>query len=277
MDRARSGTVPPVPSFEVANARARVDAEAGGRLASFTVHGHELLLGRDSDPVPDPVPDPVRWGCYPMAPFAGRVRRGRFTFAGAEHTLPLRMPPHAIHGTVLDRPWEDEGGGRLSIDLGPDWPFPGRAVQQFALEPGELRLRLEVHAESEPFPASLGWHPWFRRRLGAGGDARLGFEAREMYVRDAEGIPDGERRAPGSGPFDDCFTGIVEEPWIEWPGAVRLELHSDLDHWVVYDEPEHALCLEPQSGPPDALNLAPRVVEPGRPLCGEFALRFRAA
>jgi galactose mutarotase-like enzyme len=35
---------------------------------------------------------------------------------------------------------------------------------------------------------------------------------------------------------------------------------------VVYTEPETALCVEPQSGPPDALSLAPHIVTPGTPL-----------
>jgi aldose 1-epimerase len=33
---------------------------------------------------------------------------------------------------------------------------------------------------------------------------------------------------------------------------------------VVYDKPEHATCVEPQSGPPDAVNLGvATVLEPG--------------
>jgi len=36
---------------------------------------------------------------------------------------------------------------------------------------------------------------------------------------------------------------------------------------VVFTEPEHAICVEPQSGPPDAVNLdVATVVTPGTPL-----------
>ena len=31
----------------------------------------------------------------------------------------------------------------------------------------------------------------------------------------------------------------------------RSRLTSTCDHWVVYTEPEHAICVEPQSGPPE--------------------------
>ena len=33
------------------------------------------------------------------------------------------MPPHAIHGTVLDRRWHAIDASTIAIDLGPDWPF----------------------------------------------------------------------------------------------------------------------------------------------------------
>ena len=35
------------------------------------------------------------------------------------------------------------------------------------------------------------------------------------------------------------------------------------DHWVVFTEPEQALCIEPQSGPPNEFHIAPQVVRPG--------------
>jgi galactose mutarotase-like enzyme len=34
----------------------------------------------------------------------------------------------------------------------------------------------------------------------------------------------------------------------------------------VFDQPEHAICIEPQTDPPDAFNLSPAVVRPGEPL-----------
>ena len=101
----------------------------------------------------------------------------------------------------------------------------------------------------------------------------LALDGASMYTRDADGIPTGELVPPPPGPWDDCFNGLPKNPAIRWPGAVRIELSSSADHWVVYDQPEHALCVEPQSGPPDALNLAPTVASPGAPL----VLRARIA
>lgn len=247
-------------------ARALLDAEAGGRLAALEVDGLSLLVARG----PGALARPTAWGSYPLAPWAGRVRRGRFRHGGREYRLPINWPPHAIHGTTFDRAWRvasrDDRSARLEIDLGEAWPFRGHAVQTFALSENALDWQLTVSAENEPFPACLGWHPWWRRRLERGAEVRLAFEARWMYRRDDEGLALPDRVAPGSGPWDDCFTGVAAPPTLVWDGALRLALRSDGDHWVVYDEPEHALCVEPMTGPPDALNIAPRTVEPGRPL-----------
>jgi aldose 1-epimerase len=137
-----------------------VDPAAGGRIASFVVDDLELLVTA-ADGVLD-------WGCYVMAPFAGRVRNGRFHFKGEEHQLPRNLPPHAIHGMVVGQQWKVEGTDAdravLSCDLGPSWPFSGRVVHEIALVDDALELHLEVSADDEPFPAACGWHPWWRRR-----------------------------------------------------------------------------------------------------------------
>lgn len=268
--------------LELANGdnRVRIDLDRGGRLASLEVEGLELLVGAeagDSDPRSS-----FLWGCYPMAPYAGRVRNGRFEWNGVQHQLELGMPPHAIHGSVLDRSWEvSTSSGTeavLETSLGEGWPFNGRALQRIVLEPGGLRLNLEVHSDSEAFPASLGWHPWFRRQLARGAGAELKFAAASMYTRDAEHIPDGSLALPSQGPWDDCFTDLESNPRIRWPAALELELSSTARHWVVYDEPEHAICVEPQTGPPNAFNLGTElftVVSPTAPLEADFNLLWR--
>lgn len=254
-----------------------VDLVAGGRLASFVVDDHELLLTEG--------PAPMGWGSYPMAPFAGRVRDGRFEFRARMYDLPRLMPPHAIHGTVLERPWRVTDDRTITTELGPSWPFAGRAVQGFGLEAGRFTSRLEVHAD-EPMPASIGWHPWFRRMprrvvgMDSGptiGPAELELDAGAMFRRDAAGIVTGELIAPPPpGPWDDCFTDLRRPPAVRWPGFLELTIESDCSVYVVYTMPTDALCVEPQTAPPDALNQSPVVVEPGRPLIAEMAWSWRS-
>src|SRR5262245_47189806 len=194
-DRARATPTTSAPTaalvLEADDVRATIRPEDGGRVASLVIGGHEVIVTGD--------PDRMRWGSYPMAPFAGRIRHGRFAFEGVEHALPLGMPPHAIHGVVWDRPWRVEGPSTLSIDLDERWPFRGRVTQRLALEPDAMRFELVLEAD-EPMPATIGWHPWFRRRLVDGDPSVVvDLDADEMLVRDAEGIPTGERVAPPPG------------------------------------------------------------------------------
>ena len=93
----------------------RIAPSEGGRLASFTLSGLDVIVPEN--------PEPLDWGCYPMAPWAGRIRNGRFTWEGRGVQLPLRMPPHAIHGTVFDRPWQESGPQELACALGEPWPW----------------------------------------------------------------------------------------------------------------------------------------------------------
>ncbi|MBN2112888.1 MAG: aldose 1-epimerase [Acidimicrobiia bacterium] len=250
---------------EAGRARLEIDLAAGGRLASLQVHGHELLVTSG--------PGPIHWGAYPMAPYAGRVRNGRFTFRGRAYELPVTLGGHAIHGTAYVQSWEEQSDGAFVTSLGPGWPFPGWARQEIRLAHDGVSLRLEVHCEEGAMPASCGWHPWFVRRIG-GAVAILDFHPGFMLERDGAGISTRERRSPSAGPWDDCFGDVQGSPAISWPGLLRLELQSACPYWVVFDRREHAFCVEPQTAPPDALNHDPFVVEPGRPLVAEFAIKW---
>ena len=242
-----------------------VDLDAGGRLASLRVGGHELLVtaGRS----------PVEWGFYPMAPYAGRVRDGRFTFQGERYELPREDDGHALHGTVYLREWEQDGDTTFVTDLGPAWPFPGYVRHDIRLGDHSVELRLEVHATEGPMPASCGWHPWFRRHI-ADARAQLDFRPGFMLRRDEHGIATREPATVPEGPWDDCFGGVEAAPTLQWPGYVLLSLATDSPWWVVYDERDHALCLEPQTAPPDTLNHDPFIVKPGEPLVASARLKW---
>jgi aldose 1-epimerase len=240
---------------------------AGGRIASLQIDGYELLkTSRDV---------PRDWGSFPMAPYAGRVRNAEFVFGGEQRRLPATLPPHAIHGTVLDRRWHAVDETTIAIDLGPDWPFEGRATQGFELTADRLTCRLEIGAD-ERMPASIGWHPWFIRRIaGVGEELELDVEPGAMYVRDAAGITTAELVEPTPGPWDDCFIDLRRPPLLRWPEFLELTIESDCPAWVIYTEPTDALCVEPQTTRPDALESDAVVVEPGRPLTAEMTWHWR--
>jgi len=257
----------PPATLHVGDVELTIHAEFGARLGQITVAGQPLLV----DVPPLEAPHPLTWGCYPMAPWAGRIRGGRFVFDGREHRLAINHHDgdgpgrsHAIHGLAFDRVWPttaeaSDSSWVASLDL--DWDFGGTVRQAIALFDGRVELTLTVESSGTPFPAEVGWHPWFRK------PDRLEFAPTAMYERDEFGLPTGALIEPRGGPWDDCF--LNTEPVVlhyDRPVAPMIRVESDCDHCVVYDEPGDATCVEPQSGPPDAYNFEPHVVTPVDPL-----------
>ncbi len=253
---------------------------AGGRIASLRVDGLEVLVTEGWGA--------VAWGCYPMVPWAGRLRDGVLRWEGAEHRLPTHLiPPHAIHGTLLESAWEVVTAGpaeaTMAADLVPPWPLGGRAVHRVRLTRDALHAELEVHAADRRMPAIVGWHPWFPRVLrdrdgGAVGEpVVVDLAAGAMLRRGLDGLPTGEVVRPiPLEPWDDCFVEVSGDPGVHWPGALELRIASDARFWVVYTEREEGVCVEPQTGPPNGLATGEHaVVEPGRPLVAAMTIRWR--
>lgn len=232
-------------ALHVNDALAVVEPEHGGRLARLAVDDVDLLTDR---------------GSFVMAPWAGRTGFGRFAYGGQWHSLPTTHGPHAIHGTVRHQAWTvedaDEQRARLTCELGPDWPWPGWAEQEVVLGEHHLELTLAVYAAGPTFPAACGWHPWFRRSLDAGPELQVALDAGAMLERGVDHLPTGRRvepPPPNTRRFDDCFVDVRWPVVLTWPGTLRLEVHAGCPAVVLYDEPDDAVCVEPQTAPPDAL------------------------
>ncbi|MFF4398152.1 aldose 1-epimerase [Streptomyces sp. NPDC001480] len=239
----------------------------GGRVGGLKVAGLELLRQGD------------RFGCFPMVPWCGRIREGRFLDGATAHQMPLNSPPHAIHGTARDGAWRVARAGVdeavLTYDLVEPWPFPARVTQAVTLAEDALTLTMSVETYDSSFPAQVGWHPWFNRNLG-GQDVRLDFEPAWQEERGDDHLPTGNRVEPKPGPWDDCFgmPGGVDVT-LTWPGQLELKVTSREEWVVVYDEQEAAVCVEPQTGPPNGLNTLPRLVTPLEPLEATTTWRWR--
>jgi len=278
--------------LRVPGARALVEPVAGGRLHQLFIEIDGLerpLLHAPDDPA-DHLARPLAGGCYPMAPWPNRIRDDAFEWRGRTFTIDNKRE-HALHGLVADRPWEVVARtGRvveLARDLGPGWPWEGRAWQRIELGARFLAMKIEVRSAREPFPAGCGWHPWFRRDVAGAEDASVTLHASRRYdLRDnlptgatrevdREALLDG--RPLGARRLDDCFAGF--EPGkavatVEWPRLrLQLAVQCRYPHVQVFTPPG-ALCIEPQTCAPDAFNLAARglldagfaVAEPGRPV-----------
>lgn len=247
---------------------------AGARIGQIDVGGQPLLV----DVPTRHERKPTMWGSFPMVPWAGRIRNGRFTFGGVDHQLTInhrdgadRRQAHAIHGLGFDRVWEVHDVQRTSCtcSLRLDWEFGGIATQTIAVFDDRIVVTLQIETTRGPLPAEIGWHPWFRK------PDRLEFSPTQMYRRDDLGLPTGELVEPTDGPWDDCFVN-THPIWLHYDrsSAPIVRIDSGCDHCVVFDHLDHATCVEPQSGPPDAFNLDPHVVDPSAPLARTMTLSW---
>jgi aldose 1-epimerase len=238
-----------------------LDPSAGGRASSLVVDGLELLA-KDAD-------NGVGWGWYPMAPWPGRLRDNAVLHADAAHPMPVTLETWAIHGTVYEAEWDvesqDPTSAALGVELAEPWPWAGRVRQTWRLTSTSVETVLEVSSHGAAFPADVGWHPWFRRQLARGGPAELNLPATQMYERGTDYLPTGRLVPRPPGPYDDAFPLPGGEVGLTWPGALRLTCQTDCACVVVYDHRPAAVCVEPQTGPPDGINTAPTLVRPGEP------------
>ncbi|MFI7189184.1 LysR substrate-binding domain-containing protein [Nocardia nova] len=99
------------------------------------------------------------------------------------------------------------------------------------------------------------------------GTVEIDFHASWQESRGPDYLPTGERIDPLPGPWDDCF-GMPDgvDVTLTWPGALELKVTSAAEWVVIYDQQPGAVCVEPQSGPPNGLNTLPRLVTPAAPL-----------
>ena len=244
------------------SATATIDPVRGGRLASLSVEGRELIVApRDDDD------RSIYWGSFLMAPWAGRIEGGTFDWDGSRIELPRNEEGHAIHGLVTDRAWTVESVDTRSatVQCAFDrevWPFGGAVWQTFDLSKDRLSMTAEVRAD-RLMPAALGWHPWFRRGETDPGVTVDGGEVLE--TRDL--IPTG-RRLPvddqtdlRSGPavcerlLDHVYPDAASPVTVRWPGfELAVEFGPPLSAVVVHSR-EHAFCVEPQTAWPNAVVL----------------------
>ncbi|MEV6675725.1 aldose 1-epimerase [Streptomyces erythrochromogenes] len=235
-----------------------VEQENGCRISSLRIDGTELLR------------QGPRYGSFPMVPWCGRMKDGRFHNGATLHQMPLDHPPHALHGFGRDASWRPAGAtageAAFTYDLVDPWPVPGRVTQVVTLAEDSLTLTMGVETYGDSFPAQAGWHPWFLRNVG-GRDVEISFDPAWQEERGADHLPTGNRIDRKPGPWDDCF-GMPDgvDVTLTWPGALELRITSRSEWVVVYDEQDEAVCVEPQSGPPNGINTAPRLVTPVDPL-----------
>lgn len=200
---------------------AEIAPAAGGRVASLVWREGgvrcPLLVELQDDDF-----DEYQWpkaGAFPMLPFANRLPREGFRFAG-EGYRPQPCPSgFALHGIAHRRAWQvvDASSQRARLRLvhdpgGEGWPWPWTAEQDIELGAHGLRVTLTLRNDAvEPMPFGLGWHPYHPVA------ARLHFMATGRRELDAQGRA-GDEDGP---PVLDMVAGETAV-FTGWDGRVQI-------------------------------------------------------
>jgi len=253
-----------------------LDPARGGAVREFCWRGRDIFRC-----TPEDADDLLQYACFPMVPFANRIRDGRFTFAGQQFLLHTNWngDAHPIHGEGWRAAWSvlEASSSRavIAFDGGGDWPWTYIAEQCFDLRNDGLSICLSLTNRSQkPMPTMLGLHPYFP-------DADMArMSARVLRVWEIEkGWPVTEIETPkdwrfdpprrvNATPLDHAFSGWDGSADIIWPDR---HLHIRAQHCpslqIYTPAHENFFCVEPQTAAWGAINRSDAdVVDPGKTL-----------
>ncbi len=268
--------------------RVRIAPEIGAGVARFDLnHPREGLV-----PLMRPASEEAAGfnalASYSLVPWSNRIDQARLRFKGRTYPLRPDWPDGtAIHGDAKHRPWSildrSPGSVRLALDATAiadrNFPWPYLAEVRYEVRNSVLLTRLSVtNNGTEPFPAGLGFHPfWLRQLLGPRGpisrDAFVRVPLRGHYPCErimAVGPAvetDVSRRLNRGTTFEglelddvfDGFGGTASIQWLDSGVSVRYECSPECGHCVIYSPPVTAatgfFCLEPVTMVNNGINL----------------------
>ena len=242
--------------LEVGDVRLVIDLESGGRLSRWWVGDQQLLV--------DHGPAPEERGMYVMAPWAGRLRENALVWQGQRHEFAPTYGGWAMHGlgvaspaaVISDVAEHEHAAVTVAVTPAEGWPWPLGIELTWDLTPRVLTTTISVHAADAQFPVTVGWHPWFARQLAGGAVIRWTAESTLLAERGQDYLPNGRLLpiAEVEGPFDDAFVVPSGRASVAWPGALSIDIVNDAPWFVIFDQLPDAVCVEPQSGPPNGIN-----------------------
>ena len=249
--------------------RLRVVPERGGLVTEWLCNGREMLY-LDHERFADPAKS-IRGGIPVLFPICGNLPNDRLPLVSGDFTLKQ-------HGFARDLPWQiallgDQSGVMLSLEDCADtrkaYPFGFRLQMEIRPLSAALEITTTISntsaSESEPMPFSFGLHPYFNvsdlARTAVEGLPGRCFNHLEMA--EAETAQQLNRLDQG---VDFLTHAAGPVTLVDEQAGTRLQLqhHEPMDLTVVWtDPPRSMVCLEPWTGPRQALISGDRKLELG--------------
>jgi aldose 1-epimerase len=252
--------------------------EWGGALTRFDLKVGNTqfdILRRATEPKSG-APRALGASSFPMIPYAGRLREGRFEFEGRSIDYPLNALPerHSSHGDGFTRPWGlttlERHHAVLELLPAAFAPIQYHCTQSIELADDRLDVRFSIrNLESRRIPIGIGLHPYFAHRQSAKLRAHLPVQ----WHWDTELMPTYAAPNARAAEFESGvaaadlqiaaqYCGWDGQAQIEWPAErvqVKLLTRPALAHVVVWAPTgEDFFCFEPINHATDSFNLCQR-------------------
>lgn len=259
----------------------------GANLIELSYDGQRLL--RSPASLMQLEENPYLYGNPFLLP-PNRTRDGRFEFEGRKYDLPVNEQErhNHIHGLMYNAPFTVTGSTDHELyccyeNKGERYPFPFSALFHYELSQDGLFLNVVIGNDGDnDMPLLVGFHTTFaapktfavalgkrwertKRFLPTGRLAELNKE--EELIRRGKKFEEGE-------PLSGFYT--ADGHWAR-VGDFLMETSENFTQWILFNGGggEGYLCVEPQSGPVNGLNVSEmcQVVKKGQ--TQKYWLRFR--
>lgn len=249
-------------------------APESGALTRFDVQIGDTLAEVLRPAIDRPPTGPWALGAssFPLMPYGGRLRNGRFRFEGREVTYPLNGLPekHSSHGDGWTRPWSlthlDRRSASMTLLHESQAPLKYACTQTVSVGLRTVTIVLVLgNLDSQRIPVGVGLHPYFAHRAHAILSANLPAQWQwddELMPLERGPNPDADAFRRGKAvmelPVAAEFDGWDGEARILWPKqglSVHLTTTPAMKHAVVWvPTGQDFFCFEPTSHATDALN-----------------------
>lgn len=271
--------------------KAVVAPQLGNKTIALLLKGSNFLW-RPERTLSDLLASRSLFGIPFLAPWANRLSKKEYWINNRCYQLNaalgnLRFDHHgqAIHGLLLFEPWKvrdltasDSGAevvSTLNFSAHPalmsQFPFAHTLEMRHLLKDGRLRITVRITSEcAEPFPVSIGFHPYYTIPNSHRNDWQLEMSGRTHFELNSNQVPTGattpveqERVAVKAVELDDVYSDLARNEEGEAHFAIRSAHGSVSTSFgpgykvaVLYaPQTGDFVCVEPMAAVTDAINL----------------------
>lgn len=210
-----------------------------------------------------------------LFPFANRVKDGKYTFNGNEFQLETNQQEehNALHGLVYDKTFKiattetTENSAKIVLSYSEvhkniGFPFTYNLKLTYIFKENTVSLTLDIkNTDSETFPFTLGWHPYFTSEDLS--KSTLKFDCKqELIIGDRNittGVTDVNKQVIlqiEEKQLDDCWALHSDKFVFTTPSYQLVFSSNEKDNFMqAYTPPrKNTIAIEPTTGVSDSFN-----------------------